>query len=147
MADNTPQTGSDTMRTKDRTTAKTTIVGIDLGIGTGTEVLMSGSLPVSGTVSVAPLGSTCAVTSVNTSGTANTNSTLLAADSTRDGLFIFNAGTGLVKIAFTTTSSTTVYSIALPPGTGLEVPTWLAQYQVNGNCNVVSNPVNFTAVT
>lgn len=35
------------MRDKDRTGVKTPIVGIDLGIGTGTEVLMAGAMPSS----------------------------------------------------------------------------------------------------
>ncbi len=52
MADNTQLsagTGGDTLRDKDRAGTKTPIVGIDLGIGTGTESLMSGSMPVTGT--------------------------------------------------------------------------------------------------
>lgn len=49
MADNSVQAGADTIRDKDRAGVKTQIVGIDLGIGTATESLMSGSMPVTGT--------------------------------------------------------------------------------------------------
>lgn len=41
--------GGDTMRDIDRTGVKTPVVGIDLGIGTGTESLMAGAMPVTGT--------------------------------------------------------------------------------------------------
>jgi hypothetical protein len=49
VADNSVQSGADTIRDKDRTGVKTQIVGLDLGIGTGTESLMAGSMPVTGT--------------------------------------------------------------------------------------------------
>jgi hypothetical protein len=49
VADNSTQAGSDTIRDKDRAGVKTQIVGLDLGIGTGTESLMAGSMPVTGT--------------------------------------------------------------------------------------------------
>jgi hypothetical protein len=52
MADNTQLSqglGGDTMRDRDRAGVKTTIVGLDLGIGTGSEVLMAGAMPVTGT--------------------------------------------------------------------------------------------------
>jgi hypothetical protein len=42
-----PGTGGDSIRDKDRAGVKTQIVGLDLGIGTGTESLMSGVMPVS----------------------------------------------------------------------------------------------------
>jgi hypothetical protein len=50
LADNStldPGTGGDSIRDKDRAGVKTQIVGLDLGIGTGTESLMSGVMPVS----------------------------------------------------------------------------------------------------
>jgi hypothetical protein len=50
VADNSTQAGTDTIRDKDRAGVKTQIVGLDLGIGTGTESLMSGTMPISGTV-------------------------------------------------------------------------------------------------
>lgn len=50
MADNvtldTNTTSGAVMRSKDRSGVETAIVGIDLGIGTGSETLMSGSMPV-----------------------------------------------------------------------------------------------------
>lgn len=46
MADNSTQNGTDSIRDKDRVGIKTQIVGLDLGIGTGTESLMSGAMPV-----------------------------------------------------------------------------------------------------
>lgn len=49
MADNTTISagaGGDVVRDKDRAGVKTQIVGLDLGIGTGTEALMAGSMPM-----------------------------------------------------------------------------------------------------
>lgn len=51
MADNTTLnagTGGDVVRNKDRTGVKTSIVGLDLTPGGGSETLMNGSLPVAG---------------------------------------------------------------------------------------------------
>jgi hypothetical protein len=47
MADNTQVASGtgDTVRDKDRAGVKTQIVGLDLGIGTGTESLMAGVMP------------------------------------------------------------------------------------------------------
>ncbi|MGI9091543.1 MAG: hypothetical protein ACR2GG_10625 [Gemmatimonadaceae bacterium] len=52
MADNSVQSGGDTIRDKDRAGVKTQIVGLDVGIGTGTESLLSAAnpLPISGSV-------------------------------------------------------------------------------------------------
>jgi hypothetical protein len=81
VADNTLQTGSDTIRDKDRAGIKTQIVGLDLGIGTGTESLMTGAMPVSYTnttgsgtftavdaVVAAPVGDGTIVTGASTAG-------------------------------------------------------------------------------
>ncbi|MGZ4516705.1 MAG: hypothetical protein ACXVXN_02120, partial [Mycobacteriaceae bacterium] len=50
MADNSQVTAGsgDVIRDKDRAGVKTQIVGLDLGIGTGTESLMAGTMPVQG---------------------------------------------------------------------------------------------------
>ena len=47
MADNSVQTGADTIRDKDRAGVKTQIVGLDLTPAGATETLMAGTLPVS----------------------------------------------------------------------------------------------------
>lgn len=46
MADNSVQTGADTIRDKDRAGVKTQIVGLDLNVS-GTETLMAGTMPIS----------------------------------------------------------------------------------------------------
>src|ERR1017187_6922237 len=46
MADNSTQGGTDTIRDKDRAGVKTEIVGLDIGIGTATEALLSQTNPM-----------------------------------------------------------------------------------------------------
>jgi hypothetical protein len=46
VADNSSQTGADTIRTKDRSGVKTTIVGIDITPGGGSETLLSSTAPL-----------------------------------------------------------------------------------------------------
>lgn len=76
MSDNTTlsiNTGSgDSIRDKDRAGVKTQIVGLDLGIGTGTESLMAGVLPISAAALPLPSGAA-------TSGNQATEITALAA--------------------------------------------------------------------
>jgi hypothetical protein len=99
-----------------------------------------------GTVAIA-IGSTGTVTTVNTNGTANTNSVSLAADPNRDGLLILNRGTAPVNIGFGTTVTSTVYSLTLAAGQLYEVPQALVGLAVNTMSAVASVPLNFTAVT
>lgn len=47
MADNSTQTGADTIRDKDRSGVKTQVVGLDLTVGGAAETLMNGSMPIS----------------------------------------------------------------------------------------------------
>lgn len=58
MADNTTLnvgTAGDVIRSEDRAGVKTQVVGLDLGIGTGSEVLMAGAMPVTIAASVTVL--------------------------------------------------------------------------------------------
>jgi hypothetical protein len=64
MSDNTLQTGSDTIRTKDRSGVKTPATIIDLNPG-GAETLMNGSMPVTST----DLGTTADASASTDSGT------------------------------------------------------------------------------
>lgn len=147
MANNSTMGGTtDQIRDLDRAGVKTQIVGLDLGIGTGTESLMSGTMPVSGAVS-RNAATTYAVTTVNTSGTASTNTVLLAADTTRKALLIWNRGTVPLTIGFGTATSSTVWSVIIPANAGYECPPELAPSAVNGQSTVVTSPVNFTAAT
>jgi len=75
MADNSSQGGSDTIRDKDRAGVKTQIVGLDVGIGTGTEALMSDTnpLPVKGGWPTAVTASWSNATSANTRAQISTN--------------------------------------------------------------------------
>lgn len=84
MADNTTVTGGDSVRDKDRSGVKTQIVGLDLGIGTGTESLMSGTLPVSGTVTANAGTGTLAVSAASLPlPTGASTETTLAAQSAK----------------------------------------------------------------
>jgi hypothetical protein len=83
VTDNSTQTGADTIRDKDRAGVKTQIMGLDVGIGTSTEALMSSTNPMptytpdvtaTGTITVtdsvvaAPGGAGAVVTGASTSG-------------------------------------------------------------------------------
>lgn len=68
MADNSTQTGADTIRDKDRAGIKTQIVGLDLGIG-GTENLMNGSMPVKNAGLTLTSGAIIAATTTVTAST------------------------------------------------------------------------------
>jgi hypothetical protein len=100
-----------------------------------------------GSVSLAA-ATTYAVTTVNTNGTANTNSVSLAADTTRKGLLITNRGTVTLYVGYGTATSggppPTVYSVAIPAGQTYEVPPQFAPAAINTQASVVSSPVNFT---
>lgn len=97
MADNTaitPGTG-ETIRDKDRAGIKTQIVGLDLGIGTGAESLMSGSLPVAQGTSpwVTQLGATPTF-----SGRVNTFRTPGRAGTAGQKIFAIHNATGSTKV-------------------------------------------------
>lgn len=111
MADNTLQTGSDTIRDKDRAGVKTQIVGLDLGIGTGTESLMSGTLPVvtSGDTTAGTITNTPAVASVTT-----TAASVLSAGTYRAIVFE-NTGTDYVYIGATGVTASSYFK-RLSPG-------------------------------
>jgi hypothetical protein len=87
---------------------------------------------------------TYSVTTVNTNGTANTNSVSLAADSTRKMVLIWNRGTVPLVVGFGTATSSTVWSVIIPPNAGYSVEPELAPSAINTQASVVSSPVNFT---
>jgi hypothetical protein len=92
-----------------------------------------------GQVTNAP-GTTAAGTAPTTSGTANTNGQLLAADANRRGLILFNNSTGTVTVAFGVATTATI-GIKIPPGTGYEVPSRFAAYAVNAQATIASAAV------
>lgn len=95
---------------------------------------------------VAP--STSGLVTVNTSGTANTNSVLLAADANRKGMIIWNASTtNTLSIGFGTATTATLYGVRLAPGAGYEVPAALCPFAVNGQSAAATQPVNFNTAT
>lgn len=87
---------------------------------------------------------TYSVTTVNTNATANTNSVSLAADATRKALVIWNRGTVPLVVGFGTATSSTVYSVIIPPSQGYEVPPEFAPSAINTQASVVSSPVQFS---
>lgn len=96
-----------------------------------------------GSVSLAS-GTTYAVTSVNTSGTTNTNTVLLAADATRKGLLITNRSTTALLVGFGTTTTTSLYSVSIPAGQTYDVPPQFAPAAINGMTTATTQPVNFS---
>jgi hypothetical protein len=86
-----------------------------------------------------------AVTTVNTSGTTNTNTVLLAADATRKGLLITNRSTTALLVGFGTTTTTSLYSVSIPSGQTYDVPEIFAPAAINGMTTATTQPVNFTA--
>lgn len=98
-----------------------------------------------GAVSLAS-GTTPGLTTVNTAGT-NTNSVLLAADAARKALIVWNRGTGTLSLGFGVATSTTLYSVQVPPGQGYEVPAQYAPFALNGQSTVASQPVNLSVVS
>jgi hypothetical protein len=102
------------------------------------------SSAVIGAVSLAAAATPTGAT-VNTSGTANTNSVLLAADANRKALMVWNAGTGVLSVGFGFTTTTTLYSARIQPGQGYEVPPQFAPFALNGMSTVATQPVNITS--
>ena len=97
---------------------------------------------------VARMGSgTIAGVTANTSGTANTNSQLLAADPLREGLIITNVGTVSLRIALGFATSATARTVDIPPGRPYEVPDAFVTAAVNGQASVATSPVQFTVAT
>jgi hypothetical protein len=99
---------------------------------------------VIGAVSLAAAATPTGAT-VNTSGTVNTNTVLLAADANRKALMVWNAGTGVLSVGFGFTTTTTLYSARIQPGQGYEVPPQFAPFALNGMSTVATQPVNITS--
>lgn len=99
-----------------------------------------------GAVSLAS-GTTPTLTTVNTSGTANTNTVLLAADATRKALVVWYRGTGNLNLGFGVATTTTLYSVQIPAGQGYEVPPQYAPFALNGMATAATQPVNLSAVS
>jgi hypothetical protein len=93
-----PGTGGDSIRDKDRAGVKTQIVGLDLGIGTGTESLMSGAMPVtdnSGSLTVDNAGTFAVQIAANSS----VNVAQMAGTTTDTNSGVKSAGTQRVVLA------------------------------------------------
>jgi hypothetical protein len=102
------------------------------------------AFPLPVTLSV---GTAYALTSVNTSGTTNTNTVLLAADATRKALIVWNRGTTDLLLGFGVATTATLYSVKVSSGQGYEVPPQFAPAAVNGMTSALTQPVHFSAVT
>lgn len=103
------------------------------------------SSAVIGAVSLAS-ATTPALVTVNTAA-ANTSSVLLAADSTRKMMMVWNRGTGTLTLGFGVATTTTLYSAQVPPGQGYEIPPQLAPFALYGQSSVATQPVNITSAT
>lgn len=115
MADNSTQGGADTIRDKDRAGVKTQIFGLDVGIGTGTEALMSASNPL-------PVRPVCG-TGTGSSVTASTTvGTLLASNASRIGATIFNDSTARLYLGLFASASITAHTVQISAGGYYEVP-------------------------
>lgn len=146
MADNTPVTNGtgDTIRDKDRAGVKTQIVGLDLGIGTGTESLMSGVMPISD-ADVVSSGTISAADAVVAAPSGN--GALLSGASTANSYVSLSCpgGDSAWNIQLTGTfGGTTVYfEESLDSTTGVD-GNWIA---VNGRQTGVVNTVLSYGVT
>jgi hypothetical protein len=78
--------------------------------------------------------------SVTLSGTANTNTSPVAADATRKGMLLTNNNaSAVILLNFgSTATTTTLFSIRMPPGTAYEVPGWASKLAVQAQANVAS---------
>lgn len=101
--------------------------------------------PSTSNIGTVDLGAATAGTtsSVTLSGTANTNTTPVAADATRKGLVLWNNNAAAnILINFGTTATTsTVFAVKLLPGQGYEVPGWASKLAVQAQANVASATV------
>jgi hypothetical protein len=119
VADNTQVTAGtgDTIRDKDRAGIKTQIVGLDVGVGTATEALMSPTNPMPVQMVTDDTAGT-----ITTPSVATTSFTVLAANTSRKAFAIYNDSVNIVYIGFAATTSTTAYTFQLPPGGYYESP-------------------------
>jgi len=84
------------------------------GVASGTVV------PVSGTVTTTPTNSaTSTLTNVNA---ATSSTSILASNTNRKGMFLFNDSTSLLYLAFGSTASTTSYTVQIPSNGFYEMP-------------------------
>jgi hypothetical protein len=75
---------------------------------------------------------TGAVTAATTSGTANTNTVAVAADTTRKGITIWNThASATLRIGYGTATTASLYSALIPAGQGYEVPQAFAKLALN----------------
>lgn len=101
---------------------------------------------VQGVVTIEHAGTTGAQTNVSATVTANT--TLIAADSTRVGLTIFNDSTAtLFLLMGAGTQSSTVFTTEIPPNGYYEVPDAMVSLRASGNWSSAAGAARITAVT
>lgn len=145
MGDNSIQTGADTIRDKDRAGVKTQIFGMDVGIGTATEALMSAAnpMPIYGPDALA-------------TGTITTTDAVVGVPSTA-GAFVSGASTAGSLVSIATpggdtawnaqvtglTTGTLYFEASLDSTTGTD-GNWVA---VNGRQTGVVNTVLGTSAT
>lgn len=117
MADNTATntgSGGDTIRDKDRSGVKTQVVGLDIGIGGASEVLMSGLMPVGGYQTTTTVDVALA--------SAATSAQVLAANAARKGLFLTNTDANTVYIYYGTTATAAKFTVSLAQNGYWEMP-------------------------
>jgi hypothetical protein len=131
MANNTTLNtgaGGDVIRDVDRTGVKTQVVGIDIGIGSGTESLMttSNGMPVvllAGAAVIGAIKKAPSTTGTITSVTSAASSTqLLASNSSRLGATFYNESTAVLYLALAGSASVTAYTVQVPAGGYYELP-------------------------
>ena len=151
MADNTIQTGTDTIATDD----VSTLNGVaSSGVKIQRVKVMFGDAASARDVSptfplpVEEAGGVTGSMATVSSGTANTSTTLLAADATRRMVLLTNAGTATVLVGIGATAvTTTLYAFALAPGQTYEVPAAVASLEMRFRSAAANVPVNVTSVT
>lgn len=101
---------------------------------------------VGGTVTTKHAGSTGAQTIVTS--TVTTNTTLLAADSTRVGALLYNDSTSALFVLLGAgTESATVYTLQIGPGGYYEVPEAFVTMRVSGHWATANGAARITVAT
>jgi len=94
---------------------------VEFGVdGSAVGVSATDPLPVTGTVAVTQRAGTSTLSNVTSSVTSVT---VLAANPSRRGAYIYNESTAVLYLALAGTASVTAYTVALAPGDLYELPT------------------------
>lgn len=117
-------------------------------IGDPTTAANVGQVDANGALEVRPTTGSNTGGQSSVAGTVTANTTLIAADSTRVGLLIYNDSTSpLTVLLGAGTQSSTVFSLVIPANTLFEVPPAFVCLRVAGAWATATGNARITAVT